>query len=237
MKFNRVLLMLNASLMAALLIVACGSGPTTNIVTPNPPPNPGMQSQAYGFSAIPSNHTFHLSAPSARGFSFNLIPTVHAQSLPSIVMTGNYSGYCQSVVKDTQSGTVGTILYGGGTLDPTVCENQMFFGCPQISDPSLCAAQNARDGALVIGNGTLSGLVVVDGTGSSVAAGSGTVEIAVIRSGAVIGTPIKCTLGTSARCEDSTDTFSTLDGDQVVAAISVNPGDTINNVQFFLGKQ
>lgn len=233
MKANRVLLVVNVFFFAALLIAACGSGPA-NIVSPNPPPNPGMQEHAIGFSAIPNNHTLFLSAKQAAQ-RFSLVPVVHAQNPPSIVMTGNYSGYCQTVVSDTQAGAVGTVLYGGGTLDPTACGSQFFFGCTGTNDQAFCAAQNAQNGPLIIGDGTITGLVVVDAKGST--STDGKVDISVIRNGVAMATTITCTLGANHKCSDATDTFSVLDGDQIAATIEVAPGDTITGVQWFLGKQ
>lgn len=236
MRTNRVLLFLNAMLFAGLVIACSSKG--TNMVSPNPPGTPGMQEHAIGFSAIPNNHTLYLSqkqAAEARPSIFDRIfPVVHAQNT-SIVMTGNYSGYCQTVVTDTQSSNVGTILYGGGTLDPTTCGNEFFDGCTGTNDQAFCAAQNAQNGALVIGDGTITGLEVVDDSKSS--STDGKIDISVLRAGVPTATTITCTLGANHKCTDSTDTFSVLDGDEIVATIEVAPGDSITGVQWFLGKQ
>lgn len=238
MKTNRVLLAVNLFVFTALIVAACGAGPA-NIVSPNPPGTPGMQEHAIGFSAIPNNHTLFLSqkqsAAARQSVLSRLFPVVHAQNPPSIVMTGNYSGYCQTVVTDTQSGNVGTILYGGGTLDPTFCGSQFFMGCPGTNDQAFCAAQNAQNGPLVIGDGTIQALTVVDAK-SSVAT-DGKVDISIIRNGTVMATAITCTLGANHRCSDPTDTFAVLDGDEIVATIEVAPTDSITGVQWFLGKQ
>lgn len=233
MRANRILLAVNMFILTAVIVAACGTGPS-KIVSPNPPGQPGMQEHAIGFSAIPNNHTLFLSAKQAAE-RFSFFPVVHAQAAPSIVMTGNYSGYCQSVVSDTQSGPVGTVLYGGGTLDVSFCGSNFFEGCTGTTDQAFCAAQNATNGPLIIGDGTIEGLVVVDDK-SSVAT-DGKVDISVIRNGVAVATPITCTLGANHRCSDPTDTFAVLDGDQLTATIEVAPGDKITGVQWFLGKQ
>lgn len=234
---NRVLLIVNVLVLTALLAVACGTGPV-NTVSPNPPGQPGMQEHPIGFSAIPNNHTLYLSQKQSAVSlldRLSLVPVVHAQNSTTIVMTGNYSGYCQTVGTDTQSGPVGTILYGGGTLDPTLCGNTRYQCQSANGDQAFCAAQNARGGALIIGDGTIEGLVVVDDKTSL--ATDGKVDISVVRNGTVTATPITCTLGANHRCSDAADTFAVLDGDEIVATIEVAPGDTITGVQWFLGKQ
>lgn len=235
-RINRIWAMLNGLLFVALLVIACGGTQGTGTVYNPPPPKPPNANAPFVFSAIPNNGSLHLATPqSAQSFfdRFSLVGTVHAQNPTPVVLSGNYSGYCP-LVGFASSSAVGTILYGAGSLSTQSC-SQYYSGAG--SDPGNAAALNTSSGALVIGAGTLQGLVVADDKSSvPVDATSGKVEVWVLRSGQVLATPITATLGTSRIAEDSTDTFIVQDQDQIILTVTTNPNDSLSNIQWYLGK-
>jgi hypothetical protein len=234
---NRIWAMLNAVIFIALLAVACGGiQGTGNVYTPPPPNPPTPMNAPFVSSAIPNNGSLHLAKPQSAASlwdRFSLVGTVHAQNPTPIVLSGNYSGYCP-LVGFAATSPVGTILYGAGSMSTASCSNY-YSGAG--SDPGNSAALNATAGALVIGAGTLQGLVVADDKESvPVNSTSGKVEVWVLRSGEVLATPITATLGTGRIAEDSTDSFAVLDQDQIIVTITSNPNDSLSEVQWYLGK-
>jgi hypothetical protein len=245
MKLNKSWLAVNAAVSVILLMVACGSSQQV-APPPTPTPKPGISIRG-GVSASPSYLTFGAPVKTAQNrskFWDRFSDAAEAQSTPTVTITGNYSGYCTAPWVGTQSTAV--VLYGAGVLvsstqgGPYDC-NYNGFNANGVNSPGLQAASNMAavgNGAPIIGNGTLSGLVVIDSAKSVATSGnSGLVEVFDIRGGNAAATGITCTLGSARRCEDATHTFAVLDGDSIVLTLTGSVGDVLSNVQFFLGKQ
>ncbi len=220
-----------------IALAACGGNHSVGVPTPPPPGGGGVTHRSFGFSAIPTHGTLHTAVTAAKEVAsgFSLETHAYAQNPATIVMTGDYNGYCQQSQAPTAPQSVGLILFGAGSLNQSSCSGEYFFGAG--TDPGNAAALNAAQGALVIGSGTLQGLVVIDDQTSIVGQGSGIVEVWVIRAGTVLPTGISATLGSSREVQDASDTFTVQDQDQIVMTVTVGPTDQINNLQWYLGKQ
>jgi hypothetical protein len=220
-----------------LALAACGGNHSSGIPTPPPPGGGGVVHHSFGFSAIPTHGTLHTAVNTAKEVAsgWSLETSVHAQNSPTIVMTGDYNGYCPQVGAPTSNQSVGLILFGAGSLTQQSCNGNYFFGAG--TDPGNAAALNTQQGALVIGSGTLQGLVIVDDATSIVGQGSGLVEVWVLRAGQVLPTGISATLGSNREVQDASDSFAVQDQDQIILTITVGPTDQINNLQWYLGKQ
>lgn len=214
-----------------------GSGTASNPQPPPPPPPPPATIQVKGGLS----QFFH----SISGFT----TVVNAQNPPTVAITGTYAGYCPSFFMPTNpTQPIADVLYGAGSLVPpggiTVAPfYQCNFGgiAGNGLTPGEDAAENAATEAQpapVFGSGNLIGLVAVD-TPNSLATGatSGLVEVFVIRAGQVVPTGISCTLGLTRRCEDAVHTFAVVDGDGLVLTVTNQPGDNLQYVQVYVGKQ
>jgi len=232
--FSRVSVLL-VIVFLVFIFAGCGggSGLSSPPVQPPPPVKPKFN---YRVSAIPNDHTTAFRKPSAAqsaGWFNSLFPTVHAQNPPTLVMVGNYSGYCQAFDTSALSQPSNFTLFGLGTL--TSLDNQNQNKCGRNF---LIGGVSNDAPAPVIGDGTLQGLVALDSISSvSTGANTGVVTITVIRNGTALSTGISCTLGTANRCDDAVHTFSVLDGDGVVVTITLSNGDSPVNLQAFIGKQ
>jgi hypothetical protein len=198
-----------------------------------------------GQSAPPSVEISGGSSP-VPGLSMETI-SVDSEATPRVVMKGTYAGFCTNPYVGTQPTAI--VFYGAGQFMPNFnshsvsdCTNNgAFSGGPPPSTPGEGAAADAAgmgELAPILGNGKLKGLVVQDSIKSAATGtSSGLAEVWVIRSSQIISTGIECTLGTTNRCEDATHTFAVIDGDGLAVTLTDQPGDALQNVQFFLGKQ
>jgi hypothetical protein len=171
--------------------------------------------------------------------------SVDAQTVPTVVMRGTYTGFC--TVPWVGSQPTAIVFYGAGHFmdpnanNPSDCTNNGNFGggSPPVTPGQGAAETAAAQGqsAPLIGNGKLKGLVITDSIKStSTGPSSGLAEVWVTRGSETIHTGIECTLGTSNRCEDATHAFTVIDGDGLIVTLTDQPSDTLQNVQFFLGK-
>ncbi len=140
--------------------------------------------------------------------------SVSAATATPIVMSGSFAGFCQTTPADATF-----IIYGLGKWDDSDCQ----FNFSSFSNA----------GAPVIGDGTLSSLVVNVAPNGSTQATSGVVVVLVNGS----ATALTCTVGTSNRCEDASDSVAVHDGDSVTATMQTSAGDSYQFVRVAFVKE
>jgi hypothetical protein len=151
-------------------------------------------------------------------------------------------------------------IFGVGTF-ASICQGQGGTGtCPFATASGsmdagqvlatkvspLTVQQGSLAPAFVTGTGSLGPLVVYATSGNvgPLTGASDPVEVWVIRNGQVLNSGITCQLSVSIistspastqRCE-STTTFAVQDGDGIIATVTLNPGDAIFGMTFYLVK-
>ncbi len=177
-------------------MVACGRGTA-----------PSQNSVNGGTSATPVFGGSSGSQFAARR-GFSIVPGVQAAG--PVTMTGTYSGFCAGIGLGGENA-----IYGLGRWGSSECEQ---VGVGVMVDGHLIGSETPFiEGAPILGDGTLSDLVVYAHGGTN--PNSYQARIYVNEKLTSLG----CTVGTAPRCEDTTHIIPVHDGDTVIATVSGAP--------------
>lgn len=175
-----------------------------------------------------------------------LILAVAAFGIPAnaqLTITGPSNGFCSSQPALTNGAVPGIsfkyVLYGAGQLTDPNCGGAPSTAVNLVSDEAVFAANSP--GYDIVGAGNLQGLLVRIGKGS----GNGfTIHVWIMHpDGTTSAAPvITCSAGTNAPgtsvpdCTDTTTIVPVVDKDKVAIFITGSPGDTYQDIHWYLGK-
>lgn len=234
----------NAFIALASMAFLAGCGTSTSHLT-SPTTVAGVHRTKFGESQQPTFGSGDISSSGLKmatsGIALSNISTVST----AVAFTGNLNGWCDfgNKVRDPilGPGPKWTVLNGFGVSPVISCGNSAYPGSATSAASGLLSDSS---GTYLLGSGTLSNLVVVASPGyKGTATLSGTVEVFVNRGGVVTATPITCSLGevsspsSYTRCQDTTDSFSNQDGDQLFLLFNDSDQDVLPTIQWFLEKQ
>ncbi|HWR35976.1 MAG TPA: hypothetical protein VN622_08930 [Clostridia bacterium] len=210
------------------IMLACGGGNSQPSGDPSGPPtspNKAMLST----SVLPGGHIH--AARTTVAFNWSLIQPAFAQT-STISLSQSWNGAC-NLSPTGVSATISGLVYRLGQDGSQNCTNQWF----NDTDGSSAAA-NAQTGQLVVGNGTMSNLVVWTSPGTQIVSGT-SVHLWVLRSGSAIDTHISCTLpaGTGYTKCSSAVQFQAMDGDYAVATFTLPQTDKFVGLNVVFTKQ
>lgn len=212
--------------------IACGGGHSGTGGSGGGGSTPPTKTSARAsIGPIAGMHVF--AANTKTSFNFSLVPRAYAQVNTTVTLSQSWNGICNNS-PGSLSQNASFFVYGLGQYQSANCSNSWF----NDSDGSV-GIDNATDGQLVVGNGTITNLVAYTGKGTVLTgANSGKIKLGVVRGAQRLDTGITCTLGIGndyLKCS-STQTFAALDGDQVVAIALVSPGDHLVNLNVVFTK-
>lgn len=223
-------------LIFAILLVGCGGGhhqsnnpPPKPVPPPTPPPIVVQHAQVSN-GTIPGAHIHAVQKTVASAIQViwdGMFPTVYAQAVVTIQVSQNWEGICNgSPTPGTGQAFVSYPVFGIGQNNKASCTDAFFD-----TDGSV-AADNALDGKLVFGAGTLSNLIVSTDKGTNIVSAGVPVKIWVKRNGAVQFTGLTCTVPSGAGeliCQ-GTQTFAAQNLDRVIATATKGDTDVLVNL-------
>jgi hypothetical protein len=219
------------TLFIVLAIAGCGShhqaGNPSPQPTPTPTPTPTVQHAQVSHGTIPGTHIHDFKRTTTSSLKMmwdGLFPVVYAQSNVTVQVSQNWEGICNnSPLPGTGQAFVSYLVFGIGQNTKSSCSDSFF------DTDGTVAAQNALDGKLVFGAGTLSNLVVSTDRGTNIQSAGVPVKIWVKRDNVIQFTGLTCTLPSGAGeliCQ-GTGTFAAQNLDRVIATATKGDTDTI----------